>query len=78
MYLQDLAKVIYTSNTLSELRKIVVMTYGKNKKVLWEGDAKDLQNWDDIKDWIVVEVLVNDLDDSSTHDYNKGKIITVV
>ena len=74
MYLKNLTKIIYPSDT-----PIKIIHLGLNK-ILWEGKAKDLQYWDKIDGWIVVEVLVDH--DSDPHDrlpdYNKGKIIKVM
>ena len=84
MYLKDLAQIIYTEDTASENTKITVITYGEIRKTLWTGTAKQLQDWDNIKGWIVVEVLIDQDDKMSEFpgmekpDYNRGKIITVI
>ena len=59
---------------------ITVRTFGEVERVLWEGKAKDLQNWDNIKGWIVVEVLIDKSrpEEKNLPDYNKAKIITVI
>lgn len=78
MYLKDLAKFIYTEGTASENTRITVKTHGGDKRVLWTGKAKELQEMKNIDNWIVVEVLIDETDDTSNIDYNKGKIITVI
>lgn len=78
MYLKDLAKFIYVKDTSSQNMKITVQTHGIIKRVLWTGKAKDLQKWDKINGWLVVEVLIDQSDESEPCDYNKGKIIIVI
>lgn len=84
MDLKDLAKIIYTEGTASENTKITVRTHGEIKKTLWTGRAKQLQDWDKIEGWIVVEVLIDHNDKMSEFpgqekpDYNRVKIITVI
>lgn len=78
MYLKDLAKIIYTEGSADENTKITVRTHGGDKRILWNGIAKDLQSMKNISGWIVVEMLIDKNDDSASVDYNKGKIITVI
>lgn len=84
MDLKDLAQIIYTNGTASENTKITVITHGEIRKTLWTGTAKQLQNWDNIKGWMVVEVLIDHNDKMSEFpglenpNYNRGKIITVI
>lgn len=77
MYLKELSKIIFKEETASEETNIKVKSYS-DKRVLWEGKAKDLQNWERIDSWIVVEVLVDFEDKINPMDYNKDKIITVI
>ena len=75
MNLIDLSKILYKNS------RVTVMTYfrvGDARRLLWEGRAADLQNWNRIGSWIVVEVLVDHNDMSEIADYNKGKIILVI
>lgn len=77
MRLRELSKIIYADGMESESRKIKIISHA-DKRVLWEGKAKDLQNWERIGGWIVVEVLIDFEDEINLVDYNKGKIITVI
>lgn len=80
MYLKDLAKIIYTPDTLSEDRKITVIQHN-NRQILWTGKAKYLKEFANkgwIKGWIVVEILVDIIvGEEDLPDINKSKIITV-
>lgn len=81
MFLKDLAKVICVEGTASENTKIAVRYHENTKRIIWEGTAKELQeyyNKNDLGGWIVVEILINHDDGTETKDYNKGKIITVI
>ncbi len=77
MYLKDLANIIYTEGTASEKTQICIKTQA-DKRILWKGNAADLKNWDNIKGWIVVEVLIDYSDEINQADYNKDKIVTVI
>lgn len=77
MFLKELSKIIYTEETESENTKIKVLSYA-DKRILWEGKAKELQNWERISGWIAVEVLVDFNDFENPAVYNKSKIITVI
>lgn len=77
MYLKELASIIYTEGTASGNTQICVKTHA-DKRVLWKGNAKDLKEWENIKGWIVVEVLIDREDEENTADYNKNKIVTVI
>lgn len=78
MYLKDLARIIYDKNTASEHTSITVRTHSGDKRILWKGEANNLQKMPNIKGWLVVEVLIDYQDGNTTVDYNKGKIITVI
>lgn len=76
MYLKDLAKIIYTPDTLSEDRKITVIQHN-SRQILWTGKAKYLKEFAN-KGWIVVEILVDIIvEEEDLPDINKSKIITV-
>lgn len=77
MFLKDLARIIFADGTASEDTNIKVKTH-TDKRILWSGKAKDLQDWEKIAGWIVVEVLVDFEDETNPAVYNKGKIITVI
>lgn len=77
MHLKDLANIIYVEGTASEKTQICVKTHS-DKRILWKGNAADLKNWDNIKGWIVVEVLIDYSDEINPTDYNKDKIVTVI
>jgi hypothetical protein len=78
MYLLDLAKIICINGTASETRQITVKAHTKKNKVLWRGKAKDLKTMENIKNWLVVEILIDEEDKTTNVEYNKGKIITVI
>lgn len=77
MHLKDLANIVFVKGTASENAKIKVISYA-DKRILWEGKAKELKDWERIGGWIVVEVLIDFGDTEEPADYNKGKIITVI
>lgn len=77
MYLKDLANVVFVKGTASEDTKIKVASYA-DKRILWEGKAKELKDWERIGGWIIVEVLIDFDNTEEPADYNKGKIITVI
>ena len=80
MFLSKIANIIYEKDTASENTPITVKTH-VDKRILWNGKAKDLKNWTkDNIGWIVVEVLIAATNESNKmiRDYNRGKIITVI
>lgn len=82
MDLKDVAKIIYTPETASINTYVKIITYSDNR-TLWEGKAIDLQNWDNIKGWIIVEIKKNSEKEISEFGnevpfYNKSWLITVI
>lgn len=79
MTIKELAKIIYRKGFESANRHITVRTYIGDHK-LWSGLARDLQKQDFLKDYTVVEMLIDYYDELSDDlpDYNRGKVITVV
>lgn len=78
MLLSKLANIICRNGTGSEDITITVKAY-KDGRLLWKGLAKDLKKFTKYNHgWLVVEVLIDQNDESNPYDYNKGKIITVI
>ena len=81
MYINQIAKIIFTPGTSSENIEITIyMYYDKDHLVpLWEGKAKDLKDQKYLSDFMVAEILI---DHSPKFDHlpdrDKGKIITVI
>lgn len=75
MFLEKVAEIIYEEGTASANRNITVIHHNE-RRVLWQGKAKDLKNMKP-KNWLVVEILVDQSDNSTTVEGNKAKIITV-
>lgn len=75
MYLTDIA----TALAHSEL-PIIVRTHSVPARTLWTGPAKNLCEWSNVAGWIVIELLVDNDDESRSHlpVYSKRRIITVV
>ena len=80
MFLSKLAGIIYEDGTSSEKLPVTVRVYNDPERILWKGEAKELQNQRSLDGWIVVEILVDKIDgrSDSVPDWNRGKIITVV
>ena len=74
MYLEKLAEIIYEEGTASANRQITVKHH-QERRILWQGKAKELKNMK--SKWIVVEILIDQNDNSTTIEGNKAKIITV-
>ena len=72
MFLKDLANIIYQKGALSENTKITVRHYLDKHNVIWKGVAKDLCKMR-LDGWIVVQILIDETDDTSTVSYNNGK-----
>lgn len=58
MSLEDISKFIYAPGTASENTCVKVITYSDNR-LLWEGKAVELQTWDNINGWLIVEINKN-------------------
>ena len=77
MFLKDLANIIYQKGTASENTKITVRHYLDKHNIIWKGIAKDLYKMR-LDGWSVVQILIDETDDTNTISYNKGKIIEVI
>ena len=77
MFLKDLANIIYQKGTASENTKITVRYYLDKHNVIWKGVAKDLCKMR-LNGWNVVQILIDETDNTNTISYNKGKIIEVI
>lgn len=80
MTIGNLSKCCYTPNTASEDQNFTICLHAQKDRILWKGHAIDLRNQKALFDFIVVEILVDNIDKSEDNipDYNKGKIITVI
>ena len=77
MFLKDLVNIIYQKGTASENTKITVRHYLDKHNIIWKGIAKDLCKMR-LDGWNVVQILIDETDDTNTISYNKGKIIEVI
>lgn len=77
MFLKDLANIIYQKGTASENTKITIRQHFDKYSIIWKGIAKDLYKMR-LDGWIVVQILIDETDDTTTVSYNKGKIIEVI
>lgn len=77
MFLKDLANIIYQKDTASETTKITVRHHLNKHDIIWKGVAKDLCKMK-LDGWMVVQILIDETDDTNTVSYNNDKIIEVI
>ena len=77
MFLKDLVNIIYQKGTASENTKITVRHYLDKHNIIGKGIAKDLYKMR-LDGWNVIQILIDETDDTNTIIYNNCKIIEVI